>query len=242
MIPLLADCMLNISYHGTGALATIAFDEDGGANTEGEMTLTVDGAAVTVDTDAYNTLATLVPAIAGAAAGWRCVATPGLVSTMSTEKSGLAQRLVNDMATTTVDKHGVSAMVFINDYEVMGASATTTLISSVPIPTGNAENVGLVHWLDGADAGATGNATFNYLANRLGAPNALGKNFPNTAYDAAWDTVAEWSSSPVEAINGSTAVQATTSVSCVGMPHIKLATVINADDAVLNVKGWYSRS
>ncbi len=241
MIPLLADCMMTISYDGAGALATVAFDEDGGTNSEGRMTLTVDGTAVTLDTDTYDTLTKMVAAVEAAAHGWRCVATPGLVSSMGTQKAALAQRLVNDAATTTVDKQGVRAMIFINDYEVMPASATTALISSVPIPTGNHSECGLVHWLDGADGAAAGNATFNYYANRLGAPNALGKNFPNTDYDAAWDTVAEWSSSPVEAINGATAVQGSTEVSCVGMPHIKLATVINADDDVLNVKGWFHR-
>lgn len=239
-IPLLADCMLQISYHGTGASKTVAFDENGGANTEGQFTFTVDGAATTVDCDAFNTLATLVPKI-NTLTGWKCSATPGLLSTMATEKSAITQRVVSDMATTNVDTHGVKAMIFTNAYEVMPASLTSALISSVAIPTGNKELCSLVHEFAGADAGATGNATFNYVSNSLGAPNALPSVFPATAYEAAFDTVPEWANSPVEAINGATSVRATTQVSLAGMPHIKLSSFINADNAVVNVKGWLIR-
>ena len=236
-IPLLADCMLQISYHGTGASKTVAFDADGGTNTEGRFTFTVDGSATTVDCDTYNTLATLVPAI-NAVSGFRCKATPGLLSTTSTEASGLTQRVVSDMAATAVDEHGIRAMIFTYAYEVMPASATTALVSSVAIPTNNEELGSLVHKFVGADAGATGNVTFNYLSNYLGAPNYLPTVFPATAYEAAFDTVTEWSSSPVEALNGATDVQGTTQVSFAGMPHVKLSSVVNADDAVVNVQGW----
>ena len=229
--------MMTISYRSSTAARTVAFDENGGTNTEGRFTFTVDGVATTVDCDTYNTLATLVAAI-NALGGWRCKATPGLLSTMSTEKSGLTQRVVSDMAATAVDEHGIRAMIFTNAYEVMPASATTALISSVSVPTGNEELSSLVHRFVGADAGAAGNVTFNYVANYLGNPSAVSPLFPATDYEAAFDTVIEWASSPVEALNGATDVQATTQVSLAGMPHIKLSSVINADDAVVNVQAW----
>jgi hypothetical protein len=236
VLPLLAAEMLNISYHGTGALATVAFDENGGTNTEGRFTFTVDGSATTVDCDSYNTLATLVPQIDGLT-GWACKATPGLLSTMSTEKSGLTQRVVGDLPTTTVDKSGVRAMIFTNDYEVMPASATTALISSVGIPVGHALLVGLNLSIDGADGAAAGDGTFNFVNNPLGAANALPGIFPASDYEAAWDTDGYFGTAPVLAINGATEVTKTIQQETYGMMHMKLLSVTNGDDAVLNVKG-----
>jgi hypothetical protein len=239
-IPLLADCMLQISYRSSAAVRTVAFDANAGANTEGQFTFTVDGAATTVDCDAFNTLATLVAKI-NSLGGWRCNATPGLISSMSTELSVLTQRALSDMATTAVDEHGIKAMIFTNAYEVMPASATTALVSSVAIPTGNKELGSVVHKFVGADSGAAGNVTFNYIANSLGAPNSLPSVFPATAYEAAFGTAPIWSASPVEVLNGNTEVQGTTQVSFAGMPHAKLSSVINADNAVVNVQGWLQR-
>jgi len=236
-ISLLADCMMTLSYRSSTSVRTVAFDENGGANTEGRFTFTVDGAATTVDCDGFNTLATLVAKI-NSLGGWRCKATPGLLSTMSTEKSGLTQRIVSDMAATAVDENGIKLMVFTNAYEVMPASTTTALVSSVAIPTDNTELSSVVHEFVGADAGATGNVTFNYVSNPLGAPNSLPSKFPASTYEAAWGTAPEWASSPVEALNGNTDVRGTTQVSFAGMPHAKLLSVINADNAVVNVQGY----
>lgn len=236
--PLLASCMLTISYHGIGVGATVAFDADGGANTEGQFTFTVAGVATTVDCDAFNTLATLVPKI-NSLTGWRCNAFPGLLSTLSTEASGLTQRVVSDMAATAVDRSGIRAMIFTNAYEVIGASATTTLISSVPVPTGEHEGCSVTHQIVGADAGATGNVTFNYVSNRLGDKNSLPSVFPATAYEAAFDTIPF--SAQAVALNGATAVKDTAQVSMLGIPQAKVLSVINADDAVVNVQGWLQR-
>jgi len=233
---ILANEMLHISYHGTGALATVAFDENGGTNTEGRFTFTVDGAATTVDCDTYNTLATLVPQIDGLT-GWACKSTPGLLSTMSTEKAGLTQRVVGDMAATTVDMSGIRAMIFTNDYEVMPASATTALVSSVGIPVGNALLVGLSLSVDGADGGATGDATFNFVNNALGAANALPGIFPKSAYESAWETGSYFATAPFVTINGATEATKTVQQETYGMMHMKLLSVQNADNAVVNVKG-----
>lgn len=238
-ITLLATNMLTISYHGIAAEHTVAFDADGGTNTEGRFTFTVDGVATTVDCDDYATLSALVTAI-NAMAGWKCKPTPGLLSTMSTEASGLTQRVVSDLATTAVDEHGIKAMIFTNDYEVIAASTTTTLISSVAVPTGHEEHASLSHEIVGADAGATGDVTFNYVANRLGSQNYLPTVFPATDYEAAFDTAIAFTS-PVVALNGNTDVKESTQQDLGGLPHIKILSVVNADDAAVNVQAWLVR-
>jgi len=235
-LPLLASHMLNISYTGISKIHTVAFDENGGTNTEGRFTFTDDSGAATVDCDTYATLTLLVKAIDGLK-GFRCKPTPGLLSSMVTEKSLLTQRVVSDLATTVVERHGLAVMVFTNDYEEMPASATTGLISSVPVPVGNAPIGGLSLSCDGADAGATGNATFNFVNNPLGASNALPTVFPATDYEAAIDTESLFDSSPFMAINGVTEVKGTFQENIYGVQHIKMFSVTNGDDAVLNVKG-----
>ena len=235
-IPLLADCMLAISYHGISLVHTAAFDENGGTNTEGRLTLIDDSGTTNIDTDTSDTLTKLVTAV-NALTGWQCKATPGLLSSMGTQKSVLGPRLVDDMATTVVDRNGIKGMVFINDYEVMAASATTALISSVPVPIGNAPLCGLSLSVDGADAGAAGLGTFVFVNNPLGARNALPTLFPPTAYEAAFDTEGLFDTAPALTINGTTEVTKTFQEQTYGARHIKLGSVTNGDNAVLNVKG-----
>lgn len=237
-IPLLADCMLSISYHGIGALATVAYVKDDGVDSEGQFTFTVDGTATTIDCDDEATLAELVAAIS-ALTGWKATPTPGLLSTMSTEyTTALATpRATGDLATTTVGPSGVKAMIFANDYEVMAASATTVLLSSVAIPTSLAKEAAFSFVVDGADAGATGDATMNFQGNNLGADNALPRVFPATAVEASWDTIAPLTA-PTVAINGATEVRKNVSADLSSIRQVKLYSVGNADDAVVNVHGW----
>jgi len=234
-LPLLATHMLNISYTGISAVHTVAFDADGGASTEGRFTFTDDSGAATVDCDTYATLAALVTAIDGLK-GFRCKPTPGLLSTMVTEASGLTQRVVSDMAATTVERHGVAVMVFTNDYEVVPASATNALISSIAVPVGNAEFSAITMNIKGADAGATGDATLNFVNNALGANNALPGVFPATDYEAAWGTIAPFTA-PAVAIGGVSQVIETVQQDTFGLGHLKIASVGNADNAVLQVNG-----
>jgi len=233
--PLLASHMLNISYHGISAVHTVAFDADGGANTEGQFTFTDDAGAATVDCDAYNTLADLVAAIDGLKS-FRCKPTPGLLSTMSTEASGLTQRVVSDMAATDVPSTGIKAMVFTNDYEEVPASGTSVLISSIGVPVGNAEYGAITMSVTGADAGATDDATLNFNNNTIGANNALPGVFPAEDYEDAWSTISPFTS-PTVAINGVTEAIKTVQENMYGLGHLKLTSVGNADNAVIQVSG-----
>ena len=235
-LPLLADCLINISFHADDLVHTATFDADGGTGTEGLLTLTNDDGASTVVLNTSNTLARLVAAVK-AVRGFDCAPTPGLLSSLVSTNTGLAARIVSDMAATEVPRHGLKAMVFTNDYEVMTASQATALISSVAIPVGNAPLVGLSLSVDGADAGAAGNATFKFVNNPLGARNALPGIFPATAYEAAFDTEGLFDTEPSLTINGTTEVTKTFQEQTYGAHHIKLASVTNGDNAVLNVKG-----
>jgi len=235
-LPLLADCLINISFHADDLVHTVAFDADGGTNTEGLLTLTNDDGASTVVLDTSNTLALLVAAVK-AVRGFDCSPTPGLLSSMDTQKSALTQRVISDMSATEVTKDGMKAMVFTNDYEACAASSTVALATAVAIPTHLEENAVLSFVVDGADAGAAGDATMNFLGNNLGNEVDLPGVFPATDIEAAWDTIAPVTA-PTVAINGATEVRKDVAMDLSMVRQIKLYSVGNAANAVVNVHGW----
>jgi len=235
-LPLLADCLINISYHGNSLVHTVAFDADGSTNNEGLLTLTTDAGASTIKIDTSNTLAKLVAAVK-AVAGFDCKPTPGLLSSMDTQASALTQRVISDMAATVVTKGGIKAMVFTNAYEACAASSTVALATALAIPTKLRDDAILEMVVDGADAGATGDATLNFLGNNLGDEVCLPGVFPATDVEAAWTTLAPITAKTV-AINGATEVRKSLAIDLSMIRQFKLYSVGNADDAVVNVHGW----
>ena len=234
--PFLADCLITINFTANDLIHTVAFDADGGTNSEGLLTLTNDDGATTVVLDTSNTLAKLVAAV-NAVRGFNCKPFPGLLSSMDTQASALTQRVISDMAATTVPREGMKAMVFTNAYEACAASSTVALATAVAIPTRLEENAILSFVVDGADAGATGDATMNILGNNLGDEVDLPGVFPATAIEAAWDTIAPVTA-PTVAINADTEVRKDVAIDLSMIRQMKLYSVGNADDAVVNVHGW----
>ena len=235
-LPLLADCLINISFHADDLVHTATFDADGGTNTEGLLTLTNDDGASTVVIDTSNTLEKLVAAVQ-AVRGFECKPTPGLLSSMDTQASALTQRVISDMAATEVTRDGIKCLVFTNAYEACAASSTVALATALAIPTKLEDTAILEMVVDGADAGATGDATLNFLGNNVGLENSLPGVFPATAVEAGWETIVSIAAKTV-AINGETEVRKNLPIDLSMIRQFKLNSVGNADNAAVNVHGW----
>lgn len=234
---LLADHLLRITYTGSAAAPTVAFDADGGTNSNGLLTLT-DSAAHAIAIDSYATLTLLVAAI-NALTGWVAEPTPGLAAatvTKATDWSG--RRALSDLAATALVKGGaaVPVMVFATAYETVPLSATTALLSAVAVATDHHGDGSVTCWLQGADAGAAGNAVFNLVSNPAGNRTSVRDNW--TAGEE-WDTVA--AAAITVAVNGATAVLSTHATNMQGFAQVKLGSVTNGDDAALKVKAFYQR-
>jgi hypothetical protein len=231
--PLLASNLLYITYDGRLGAATIAFDADGHTDNEGLLTLT-DTAAHTFGCGDYANLGLLAAAIS-AQAGWKATIASGLTKTTAHTATGLgtARPCADTTATAIVPGVATAALNFANAYEIMAAGAETAVLTARAVPTWLSSSVGLIVELTGADDGASGNAEFRFIGNFRGDPcRAFDVDRP-----VAWDTVPLWDA-VTAAINGATAVRATFGADCGAVPQLRLASVVNPDDAVLNIAGY----
>jgi len=230
---LIAPSLLYVRYTGAETIATMAFDADGGTDTDGLLTLASGTTSSTTNCAAYTTLATLVAAV-NLVDDWEARPYWGLATTTVTEKTALGtQRPLADTASVSMlDKLYHPTLTGTNTYEVLPASATTALLTALAVQTDRTDSANLVLNVDGADAGATGDATFNFISNPAGELN-VARNWSSTQY---WDTVSI-DDNMIVAINGSTEAQYAPSVDISCYSQIKLLSVINADDAVLKVWG-----
>ncbi|MFH1497219.1 MAG: hypothetical protein ABII82_05265 [Verrucomicrobiota bacterium] len=236
---ILADCLLYLESNGKAGPCTAAFDADAGTGTNGVLTLIDDNGTHTIVVNSYATLATLVAAI-NAFVGWKATPRIGLAAAQVTKNDALVPgaglgRPLADLATTVVpdDGRSIRALIFTNAYELINLSATGTLLTSLALPTLNSQLANLVLRCQGADAGATGFATFNFVANANGDAMDARRVFTLTP---DWDTVT-LSEDVQLTINGASEVQQSFQIDAAGLPQIKLNTVINGDDAILKVWG-----
>jgi len=233
--PILAPALLYLRYTGTHSVHTVTFDADGGTGTEGRLTLIDDTGTTTFDANTYSTLTTLVAAInVLGGRGWAATPFYGLAEATVTGKTALAQRVLSDMAATTVTKVPMMVMIPTNDYEVV-ANATATLKTALAIATGFAADASVQLVIDGTGAG-TGNVTYNVIANPYGGAYNVAPNWDIASFADYWDTLT-LSSSLVIAGNGTTEARKTVQLDCTGIPQIRFVSVIQANANDFNVSG-----
>ena len=246
MHPTLASELLYLRYHGQDTVHTVEFDNAGGT-AAGLLTITDDDGANAFDLGivAYDTLSELVAGIEAISDDWEVIPHIGLDKALGLTTANLATRPVSSVASISVVRGNKStvAIPFTNDYEILAATATTTLVSCKAIEVMQYDQITLSFNILGADALAAGDLDVNVFANNPTRAAKAGDVRMQTMREALDED--EWTTLPIDdeqisfAINGNTRVRYIQTLDVRGLSFLKLGSVVNADDDVVQFQGSY---